>query len=110
MTLRPFECRAIEILVEGIIPTETLDGILTGSVIADYEYTGCGYFLTLKHPELPSKPLTCHEPPVRGEANGILSGFIVYLGDGVLVLECHTLGEPGVPATYRDQDVQVWAT
>ena len=108
--LRPFECKAIEILVAGIIPVETLGEIFEESAVADYEYTGCGYFLKLTHPELPSKVCTCHEPKVRGEANGILSGFIVYLGDGELVLECYTLGEIDVPPTYRDQDVQVSAT
>lgn len=107
--LKSFERKAIEMLVEGAISAETLDEIFEGSVIADYEYTGCGYFLKLNHPKLPSKACTCHEPKVRGEANGILSGFIVYLGDGELVLECHTLGEIEVPPTYRDQDVQVSA-
>ena len=44
---------------------------------------------------------------MAGVAGQIQAGFVVYLGDGELTLECHTWGEIDVPNNFRDMAVQV---
>jgi len=66
-----------------------------------YEYSGCGYFLTVRHADIPVEPL------VSGLARGIKSGFLIFIGNRQLMLECYELGEPTIPTDYRDLDVAV---
>jgi hypothetical protein len=75
-----------------------------------YEYSGCGYFLTVRHPEIPQERIVCNKPFVVGVAQGIRCGFIVFIERGELMLECYELGQPTIPANYRDLDVAVSVT
>ena len=107
--LKDHEKTAIQILAGSVLSPETLAVIFEQSQSVTYEYTGCGYFVTLVHPSLPCERIVCHEPLVVGESGGIQSGFVVFLQDNHLTLECHSWGETDVPETYRDQDVRVAA-
>jgi hypothetical protein len=40
-----------------------------------------------------------------GEANGVRCGFVVFIENHALTLECHTWGEIDVPPDFRDQNV-----
>jgi hypothetical protein len=74
-----------------------------------YEYTGCGYFLSVKHPSLPAEPRTLSEPAVVGKVGDIQAGFVVFLGDGELTLECHTWGPVDIPEDFREREVLISA-
>ena len=78
-----------------------------GTAPERYEYTGSGYFLTVKHPGLPADRRTLSDPFVVGIAGDVRAGFVVFLGDGELTLECHTWGELDVPADFRQRQVNV---
>ena len=71
------------------------------------EYTGCGYFATLRHESLPRDRVVCHELKVVGESRGITAGFIVFIENHELMLECHDWGRENVPADFREQDVRI---
>ncbi len=58
-----------------------------------YEYTGSGYFLAISHPNLPDKRIVCDEPIVMGEADNITCGFIIFIENRELVIECHSWGK-----------------
>jgi hypothetical protein len=107
--VKDFEKEAIRLLTAGIVPTTVIEGVLTEAQSIQYEYTGCGYFLTLFHPSLPRERIVCHKPLVLGRSRGIDSGFVVFLQDHHLTLECHSY-EKDVPESYREQDVRVTAT
>ncbi len=72
-----------------------------------YEYTGSGYYLTVRHPALPAESRTLSAPVVIAESDDITAGFLIHLGDHALTLECHTWGPVDVPADFRDRDVCV---
>jgi hypothetical protein len=72
-----------------------------------YENTGCGYFLSVKHPSLPAEPRTLSEPAVVGKFGDIQAGFVVFLGYGELTLECHTWGPVDVPEDFREREVVI---
>jgi len=74
---------------------------------AEYDYSGAGYFLTFSHSELPVKRIVCDKPKLLGQWNGINSGFIVFLENSKLMLECHTWGDKVISGDYREQPVKV---
>jgi len=106
-TLRDFEIEAIRILASEVLSHQQLEGLKRLKVPARFEYTGCGYFLTVADPELPAERRTLSVPPIIGTADDVVSGFIVFLGEHELTLECHTWGVVDVPADFRQRDVLV---
>jgi hypothetical protein len=105
--LRDFEVEAIRILASGVLSDEQLIALKRLKAPARYEYTGCGYFLTVADPELPAERLTLSVPPIIGTVDDVVSGFIVFLGKHELTLECHTWGVVDVPDNFRQRDVLV---
>jgi hypothetical protein len=108
--LKDFEQRAIDLLLEGKLPLDTIQALKDKAQLVGYKHTGVGYFLTLSHPALPRERMVCDKPRVMGRSRGIESGFIVFIENQELVLECHSWGADAVPETYRDEDVQITAT
>jgi hypothetical protein len=106
-TFRPFEIEALRLLCESALPTEVLTAILATETAAPYEYTGCGYYLTVRHACLASETHTLSRPAVIGVAGDVVAGFIVHVVDGALTLECHTWGAVDVPPDFRERSVSI---
>ncbi len=107
MDVKDFEWQAIELLVKDVLPAAVVRSLRVEAEFVNYEYSGCGYFLTLKHPAFPVEQVVCHEPSVVGTWGGIDSGFVVFLENGELMLECHSYPPNEVPPGYRDHAVTV---
>ena len=104
---RPFEQEAIRLMTKGQLPDDVLEEVLSSESQDRYEYTGCGYFLTVRNSRLPSDKRSLGDPPVAGLADEIQAGFVVHLGDNELTLECHTWGEFDVPEDFRERRVTI---
>ena len=50
-----------------------------------YEYSGCGYFLTVRHPAIPLERIGCDKPSVSGLGRGIRAGFLVFIENGQIM-------------------------
>jgi hypothetical protein len=107
---RSFETQVLRLLAIPRLGEQVVSSIERDAEFVDYDYSGCGYFLTVKHSALPLERIVCDEPLVCGLAQGISSGFIIFIENGELMLECYELGEPTIPANYRDLDVAVSVT
>jgi hypothetical protein len=107
--LREYERKVIEILTKPVLPAPVLVAV-TSLEPESVEHTGVGYFLTLRHPALPKERIVCDEPMLLGRSDGVETGFVVFLENNQLTLECHSWGDDQVPASYRDQDVEIVAT
>jgi hypothetical protein len=94
-------------MAEGSLTEDQLRAVFSAESLSSYEYTGSGYFLSVKHASLPEAERTLSEPAVVGNAGEIQAGFVVFLGEGRLTLECHTWGAVDVPANFRELDVSV---
>ena len=103
-----FEKYVIRKTCESYMSQELLDEILNKGA-DNYDYSGCGYFITIKHSKLPKEPwaLALHFPPLSGYWNGIFSGFTIFGQDGELTLECFSYGEEEIPSDYRDHRVEI---
>jgi hypothetical protein len=104
---RPFEIDAIRLMASTALSESQMQLLCEAARPDSYEYTGSGYFISLRHPSFPIPPRTLSDPPVVGNAGEIQAGFVVFLGDGELTLECHTWGAVDVPADFRDRAVVI---
>jgi hypothetical protein len=102
-----YEKKVLEMLVAGNLSPEELTDIIQNAEFVDYEYTGCGYFLTVSHPNLPENRIVCDSPALMGEAENIVCGFVVFLENHELTLECFTWGEIEIPHNYREKSVEI---
>lgn len=104
---RAFELQAIGLMAEGVLSDGQLRSLRDVERPSRYEYTGSGYFLTVQHPSLPVGTRTLSAPAVVGSSGRVQAGFLVFLGNHELTLECHTWGNVDVPASFRDQEVTI---
>lgn len=107
---REFESRVLRLLVAPDLGAEVVEAVLREAELVSYNYSGSGYFLTVKHPSLPSRRIVCSEPQVVGRFGNVQSGFVAFIENGELMLECHTWGEVDVPEHFRELSVVVTAT
>jgi hypothetical protein len=105
--LKDFEKKAIALLTFGLFTYADVIAIDREAEFVGIEHTGGGYFLTLRHPGFPQERRVFDMPILSGEAPGVRVGFIVFIENGQMTLECHDWGADGVPENIRDMDVQV---
>ena len=105
--LRPHEVEVVKLLARGQLPADVLEDVIANASLVESWETGCGYFLTVQHPALRSERRTCSEPLVGGQAGDLACGFVLYLEDGLLTLECHSWGDDAIPAGFRAREIEV---
>lgn len=107
--LASYERTAIAALVDGHLPLDVVTSVLTDGHLVSLEHTGAGYYLTVSHPSLPTERLVCNEPLLFGRVDELECGFVVFLENGELTLECHSWTEVGLPTDLRSRAVVVEA-
>lgn len=100
---KEYERQVITILASKHFDEDQLATIFEASVFASCEHTGSGYFLTVKHQILPSNRIVCDEPMIMGISDEIECGFVVFLENGELTLECHSWDDLAIPMDIRDR-------
>lgn len=105
--LKDYEKRVVQLLTAGVLSKRQIEALNWSGEFVGYEYTGCGYFLSIRHPSLPKERIVCHKPMIIGQADDIICGFVIFIEDGQFTLECHSFGEIDVPEWFRDRNVQV---
>jgi hypothetical protein len=105
-SLRAYEIAVIERLTEGVLAPEMLQAVIRDGEFVEYDYTGYGYYLTYRHEMLPSERIVCSELGIVAGAGEVEAGFVLFLEDSELMLECYPIsGEPPIPPDFRDQPV-----
>ncbi len=102
-----YEKKVLNLLLSDRLTEIQIDSILTKSKFVEYDYTGSGYFLTVENEILPNKRIVCDRPFVIGYSDKFRSGFIVFIENKQLMLECHTWGEFNLPEEFRNMEVQI---
>jgi hypothetical protein len=87
-----------------------VENVLASSELVSYEYSGCGYFLTVRHPCLPRIRTVLDKPTVLGKSGAVEGGFLVFIENGELMLECYTASAAEIPEDFREQHVVINAT
>jgi hypothetical protein len=106
-TFNDYEREVVATLLDGHLSGAVVESILAEAVLVSFEDTGAGYFLTAAHPDLPVERIACHEPVLIGTAGDLECGFVIFIENGELTLECHTWLGRGLPADFRSRDVRI---
>lgn len=104
---RDFELEALNLLLRDAVTPAQMRVITTFSGPFAYRYTGSGYYLSISDQNLPISKSTRSEPAVVGISGAVQCGFVAFLGNHELILECHTWGPVNVPADFRDQRIVI---
>lgn len=103
---KDFELEVVDILTSNVLSQELRSKLDSEAVLVDLSFSGCGYFLTVKHDELPSERVVCSGTPVS-EVDGILVDFVIFIEDQELMLECYSFGDDDFPEYYRELGISV---
>ena len=110
MQVSSFEKEALVLLCEGMISKSALDQAISSPDSISCEFTGAGYYLEIQHHALPKDRMVCDKPTVLGKYQDQEVGFIAFVQDNRITLECYEYDSNGVPEEIRNEAVQVYAT
>lgn len=102
-----YEKSVLGILINAAFSKDEVSRILEESQFVNYEYTGSGYFLSVSHEILPKERIVLDNPIVIGKSQDCTCGFVVFIEDHILTLECHSWSEKEVSPDFRSQVVQI---
>ena len=67
------------------------------------EFSGAGYFVTIKDSMLPKRRIVLDRPDIRGKLGGIDVGYLAIVENSELMLECYSYDQEILPK-HRDQE------
>ena len=94
-------------LIDSTLGSKTADLVVREAELVSYEYSGAGYFVTVKHEALPMQRQVCGEPIVTAKSGDVDAGYVAFIENGQLMLECYTAGAIEIPEDFREQQVVV---
>ena len=107
---RGFERKVVAILISPHMDAGQVSELLDSAIMVSYEYTVVGYFLTVKHPMLPTKRIVCCGQKVLDTSADVHCGFVLFLENHELMIDCHSFSDAGIPKDFRDQQVKIEAS
>jgi hypothetical protein len=107
-SLREFEIDVIGKLTANILKPAQVTRITKNYEAVGFEFTGAGYFLSIKHSEIPKEKFICSHPILIGHTEGdIICGFVIFIENHQLTLECHEWGAADISSDFRDRAVKI---
>lgn len=107
MKFTDFEIQVLKIMLESEYSTYDIQSIVSTSVIVGFEFTGAGYFLKISNELFPIERKVIGKPIVTGENNDFQVGFILFLENKTLTIECHSWSEKNPPKGIRTMDLEI---
>ena len=104
--LTSYECIVIDLMLKDNLSVTEIDSI-KGTHINGLEFTGAGYFVQVQHSCLPTSRRVVSEPAIYGYGDGYMVGFLLFMENGKLTIECHSYGEANPPITIRDLPLRI---
>ncbi len=106
MILTKYEIEVLNIMLKNKFDIQQLDLIIK-SPITGYDYTGAGYFLEITNDIFSVQRNVISEPTLIGKADNFQVGFILFIENKKLVIECHSWGIENLPSTIRNQEIEI---
>jgi hypothetical protein len=107
VALANYEREVIRILAGEKFQPSVVSHLTNAAEADSVEHTGVGYFLTLHHPGLPNERHVLSTPMVIGRSSFVECGFVCFVENSELTLECYSWGNAPIPADIRSQDVRI---
>lgn len=106
MNLVQYEIDAIYILLTAKFDKYQIHNLITTSV-SGFEFTGAGYFIEIQNDLLPIKRSVYSHPMIIGHGENSKIGFIIFIENRTMIVECHTWGEENIQSGIRDQPIMI---
>lgn len=98
--MKEFELNIIaELLEESELKNIDFSDATDNEVV---EFSGAGYFLTIKNPALPQHRIVLDSPNIQGKLDGIDVGYLAFVENSELMLECYSYDQEILPK-HRDK-------
>jgi len=110
MKVESYEQEVLKILCNDVVPSSVLHELMVNPENINCKFTGEGYFLDIKHKELPINRIVCDKPTVLGKYKEQELGFIVFIGNGTITLECYNYSNKGIPEEIRNGSIKISTT
>jgi hypothetical protein len=107
---KAFEIEVLRLLTAPALGTTAVEDIVLNAELVSYDYSGIGYFLTVKHPVVPIARTVFSTPTIIGSSGMTQCGFLVFVESGELMLECYIAGAVEISENFREQHIAVCAT
>ena len=109
--LKDFELEVLELMLHPHLPEKVWAELVSTYSIEGYNFTSSGYFLKVRSDNVRlSKYLkynAIYKPTVIGVGLGFEVGFILYVEESAVILECHSWSDSNPPENIRDIDIKV---
>lgn len=102
-----FERAVLAALLEPHMAPAAVRNVLDAAEGVSCEHTQTGYFLTVRHPALPIERLVCNKPLLVGTCEDVECGFVAFVQDGELTLECHSWTGDVIPKDLRHRPLRI---
>ena len=107
-----YEREVVAALLASRFSADQIQAVLDEGTFVSFEHTGVGCFLKVKHVLLPEEYSACDEPWLVGRVGDALCGFVVFLSEGELTLNCFGYATESdqwgyVPEDIRELPVQI---
>ncbi|MBN2591537.1 MAG: hypothetical protein JXA96_16850 [Sedimentisphaerales bacterium] len=104
--MKDYEKQIVEALLRHA-GLEYLIELIFNTTDEDYKYTGHGYYLTVKNPDLPAWYRVLDTPYISGQTDGVEEvGFLAHMENNKFILECHGYSE-GIPKDFRERQIEI---
>ena len=108
----PYESLVLRKLLGTRYESAQIESVIKDARLVSLKHTGVGYFLTVAHPLMPTAKTVVHDPPIYGRFQDVLCGFLLFLEQGELMLECFSYPtcenlDGVVPESIREKPVAI---
>ncbi len=110
MKVESYEQEALLLLCNDVISNSVLHDAIQNPENISCKFTGEGYYLELKHNDLPLDRIVCDKPTVIGKFQEQEVGFIAFIENGTLCLECYNYSNKGIPEEIRYGTIEITTT
>lgn len=106
---RSYERQVLELLLRSTMSETAIASLFEVAEQVSLHHTGWGYFLTVSHPDLPVGRMTLGKPTVFGKGDGVECGFVGFIENRELTLECHDRSgrDEGLPDDIRQRPLEI---
>jgi len=108
MKLEEFEIEVLKIMINSRLTSDNWLDFLSNYKVSGYEYTGCGYYINVISEKIELKNEVISGPFLIGEIGGLQMGFVIYIEDNSITIECHSWGIENLPENIRKLNVKLF--
>jgi hypothetical protein len=108
MKLEEFEIEVLKIMIDSRLTPDNWLDFLSNYNVSGYEYTGSGYFIKVVSKKIELKNEVISNPILIGKIGEVKIGFIIYIEDNNIIIECHSWGIENPPENIRKLNVKLF--